>query len=74
MGAWVLRLGLVESGEYEEGLELCRPGTAPGDRFAAARLAARHEQAERHDEAGDAASCCGESEGDFRGRTLLKWS
>jgi tetratricopeptide (TPR) repeat protein len=27
MGSWVLGLGLVEIGEYEEGLELCRRGT-----------------------------------------------
>jgi tetratricopeptide (TPR) repeat protein len=27
MGPWALGLGLVETGEYEEGLELCRRGT-----------------------------------------------
>jgi tetratricopeptide (TPR) repeat protein len=27
MGSWALGLGLVEIGEYEEGLELCRRGT-----------------------------------------------
>jgi len=27
MGSWALGLGLVEIGEYEEGLELCRQGT-----------------------------------------------
>jgi DNA-binding SARP family transcriptional activator/tetratricopeptide (TPR) repeat protein len=27
MGSWALGLGLVETGEYEEGLELCRRGT-----------------------------------------------
>jgi hypothetical protein len=27
MGLWALGLGLVEIGEYEEGLEVCRRGT-----------------------------------------------
>ena len=37
-------------------------------------LAARREQAELHDEAGNDAGCCGESKGEFHSRTLLRWS